>query len=311
MHAPVPKQRARCRDRLEVEAHVEVLGREHRRGRSAGRPCLQRAAVEHAAGVLLEQDAERRPERQLVVAGPLHLARDREHLRAGCLLCPLALEPVRPALDDVRHVAERLDVVDHGRRLVQTLHGRERRAQPWLAAEALERGQQCRLLAADVRARAAVQHDVEVVVGAQDARARVPGGVELGDRALDDRAGPQELTAAVHEHGVASDRVRRDHRALQHLVRLALHQLAVVARAGLRLVEVHGDVRGLAGVLRDERPLHARREPGAAASAQPGVLHHLRSRRRAPSAAPGAGRRSRPSPRSRRAIARCRRPSSP
>ena len=91
----------------------------------------------------------------------------------GRLLGPVALEPVGAALDDVRHVAERLDVVDDGRRLVQALHGRERRAQPRLAAEPLERVEQRGLLTADVRAGAAVQHDVEVVVGAEDALARV------------------------------------------------------------------------------------------------------------------------------------------
>ena len=50
---------------------------------------------------------------------------------------------------------------------------------------------------------------------------------------------------------------------------------SVPAGARLALVGVDHDVVRLAVVLRDELPLHAGREAGAAAAAQAGVLDHV------------------------------------
>ena len=57
---------------------------------------------------------------------------------------------------------DRLDVVDDGRRRVEARDRRERRLRARLAALALERLEQRRLLAADVRAGAAVHDDRHV-----------------------------------------------------------------------------------------------------------------------------------------------------
>ena len=65
-----------------------------------------------------------------------------------------------------------------GRR-VQAVRGRERRAQPGLAAEALQRVEQRRLLAADVGAGAGVHDDVQVEAGAEDVLAEVALRVRL------------------------------------------------------------------------------------------------------------------------------------
>ena len=81
-HRPGPEQRAGRRHGLVVERRVDVLGGEQRRRGPAGRPCLQRAPVQHPAGDVLQEDPERRPERELVVARALDLAGDREELRA-------------------------------------------------------------------------------------------------------------------------------------------------------------------------------------------------------------------------------------
>jgi hypothetical protein len=66
-----------------------------------------------------------------------------------------------------------------------------------------------------------------------------------------------------------------DDHALDERVRVALHERAVLERARLALVGVAHDVDGLAGALRDERPLEPGGEPGAAAAAQPSVLDDL------------------------------------
>ena len=123
---------------------VEVLGQQHRRRRAAGEPALDLAALGRAAGEAVDDVARRDAELDLVVAGPLHVARDRDELRAGRLLGADRLEPVGALLDDQRHVAERLDVVDQRRPLVEALVGGERRLQPRVAALALERVEQRR-----------------------------------------------------------------------------------------------------------------------------------------------------------------------
>ena len=170
------------------------------------------------------------------------------------------------------HRGDRLDVVDHGRAGVQAGDGRERRPQPGLAAPALQGVQQRRLLAADVGAGAGVHDDLQVVAGAQDVLAGVAGGVRLPDRLLQAPDDVQHLAADVDEGVVGPDRVRGDDHALDQGVRRGHHQRDVLAGARLGLVGVDHQVLRLRVVLRDEAPLHAGREAGAAPPAEPGVL---------------------------------------
>ena len=66
-----------------------------------------------------------------------------------------------------------------------------------------------------------------------------------------------------------------DDDALDQRVRVVRHQRQVLAGARLALVGVDHEVVRLAVVLRDEAPLHAGREAGAAAAAQARVLDQL------------------------------------
>ena len=114
-------------------------------------------------------------ELDLVVAGTLDVAGDRDDLRAGRLLGAERLEPVGALLDDQRDVAERLDVVDQRRALVEALVRGERRLEARVAALALERVEQRRLLAADVGALPAVDPELEREIRARGcARPRSP-----------------------------------------------------------------------------------------------------------------------------------------
>ena len=92
------------------------------------------------------------------------MAADAEELRAGRALGADRLERLGAAVlaDDQQDVDERLDVVDGGRLAEQPDLDRERRLVARLAALALDRLEQRRLLAADVGAGAAPQLDVEV-----------------------------------------------------------------------------------------------------------------------------------------------------
>src|SRR5205085_5148643 len=90
------------------------------------------------------------PQLDFVVAGTLYVAGDRDQLGAGRGLCPDLGVVLAAHADDVRNGRERLDVVDQGRAVVETLDRRERRLQAWVPPLALQRIEQARLLAAAV-----------------------------------------------------------------------------------------------------------------------------------------------------------------
>ena len=165
-------------------------------------------------------------------------------------------------LEDLRHRRDRLDVVDQRRRGVDAGDRRERRLRARLPALALERLEQRRLLAADVRAGAAVDHDLHVLE--QPRCAGLPEGA--GQRLVLGEV----LAADVDVDPLRLDRVRRDQAALEQPVRHAQHDLAVLERPRLRLVRVDRDVDRLRDLVRrrDEARLAARREERAAAAAQ-------------------------------------------
>ena len=89
------------------------------------------------------------------------------------------------------------------------------------------------------------------------------------------RDGERVLGAHVDVALVRADGVAADEHALEHGVRVAVHDGGVHEGAGVALVAVADDVLGLAGRRGRELPLQARREPGAAAAAQTGGEHLL------------------------------------
>ncbi len=200
--------------------------------------------------------------RQLVVAGVHDVAGEREDARAGRVL-DAELRVLRAAhLEHRRHGRDRLDVVHGGRRRVEARDRRERRLRPRLAALPLERLEERRLLAADVCARAAVDHDRDVSeeIALAHRLERVAQDLELA----------LVLAADVDEDVLRLDPVRGDEAALEEAERDAQHDLAVLERPGLRLVGVDDEVVRLLELLGlgHERPLAPGREEGAAAAAQ-------------------------------------------
>ena len=130
------------------------------------------------------------------------------------------------------------------------------------------------LLAADVRARAAVHDDLEVEARTEDVRAEEALGARVVERLRQPVVAERELAAQVDERLVALDRERRDDDALDQLVRIALDEHAVLERRRLAFVAVDHEV-AREQVGGQERPLLAGREVGAAAAAQARDLHLL------------------------------------
>ena len=132
-------------------------------------------------------------------------------------------------------------------------------------------------LTADVGTGAGVHDEIEVVSGAEDVVAEVPGGVRVGDSGLQPPQYRNGLTAEVHERVPRADRVGRDDRSFEEGVWSGEQERDVLAGSGLGFVGVDDEVVGLVVTLRNERPLGAGGEPRAPTPAQARVLdrrHH-------------------------------------
>jgi hypothetical protein len=171
-------------------------------------------------------------------------------------------------------MAERLDVVDDGRALVEAEHrGKYGRLDARVGALALERFDQAGLLAADVGAGAAVDEDFAgcnpspECSGPQEVR-----GPRLGDGLFQNARAVGHLAADVDVGLLHVVREARDHHALDQLVRVLVDDVAVLEGARLGLVGVDDEVNRLAAAAVDQRPLQSAAKARAAAAAQAGAL---------------------------------------
>src|SRR6478735_4978959 len=106
---------------------LDVGGGEHLGRDAAGNDALEAEAAEHAAAVFADELRERIAVFHLVDARTLHVAGDRDQLRARALRRADLAEGRRAVAHDAGDVGEGLDVVDHGRHLVKAAHRESRR----------------------------------------------------------------------------------------------------------------------------------------------------------------------------------------
>src|SRR5205085_6986923 len=163
---------------------------------------------------------------------------------------------------------ERLDVVHDSRLSEQSYLDRERRLVARLAPVPLDRLEESRLLAADIRAGADAELDVEGEAGAHDVAAEQSSRARVRERVLQALVRERILGAHVDVAALAAGRVRGDRHRLEECERVALHEHAVLERAGLGLVGVAHQEMRVGRLMRDGLPLDARRERGTAAAEQ-------------------------------------------
>jgi len=187
----------------------------------------------------------------------VNVAGDAEELGTRIALTAERGEPARAATHDGRRHRDRLDVGDGAGAAEQTDSGRKWGLQARLAGLALERLDQRGLLTADIRAHSTVDVDVEVVAGAAGVLADQTGLVGLVDRALDDGRFVVELAANVDVGGVGVHRAADDETALDELVGVLAHDLAVLAGARLTLIGIDDQVAG-SGILLPVLKVHER-----------------------------------------------------
>src|SRR4029077_15658306 len=249
--------------------------RHQRHRRSAGDDGEQIApTAAHAAGIGADDLAQWNAHRLFDSTRPLDVAGNAIKLRAGIVRPADAGEPGGAAAHDVGHLRDGLDVVDGGRAAVEPHIGRERRLQPRHSLLAFEAFEQRRLLAADVGAGAVVNDDVEVVA-VEVVLADEVSLIGLRHGRLQPLALADEFAADVDVTGVNAHGEGGHEAALQPAIRIVPHDLAILARAGLRLVGVDDEVvrPPLHRLLGHERPFESGREPGAAAAALTRGLH--------------------------------------
>ena len=167
--------------RLERERHVQRIGPDEHARRTAEQDRPDVATAADTAGKL-DEVAQRGPEFDLVDAGPLDVPGQAEELRPGRALGADARVGLPAHLEDERDVGQRLDVVDDRRLAEQTDLDRERRLVARLAALALDRLEERRFLATDVRAGATPDLDVERETRTEDVRPEQPGIARGSDR---------------------------------------------------------------------------------------------------------------------------------
>src|SRR2546421_10751447 len=164
------------------------------------------------------------------------MPRYRINQRAAGVGRPKGSKPGRTLAQNGRHGGEAQRVVDGGGRAVQAEIRRERRLEARLAGLALERVEQRRLLAADVRAGADEGGQVEVDAAPQHVPAEQSRRIGFRERRLEARHRLAEKLAAnvvVGNRGGGGG--AGDCQALDEGVRVGAQDVAVGAGAGLAL----------------------------------------------------------------------------
>src|SRR5262249_61142382 len=148
------------------------------------------------------------------------------------------------------------------------LDGREGRLDPRPGTLAFQALDEPRFFAANVCAGAAMEIDIKMKRLAQDLGAQKVGGISLVHGALHDPIAITVLLSQVAISGVGPGRVARQNDAFEHLMRVLLHQDAVVKDARLALLRVDTEIDRPRVVFGKEGPLESARKAGATTAAQ-------------------------------------------
>src|SRR5262249_10601264 len=168
-----------------------------------------------------------------------------------------------------------LGMVDARRATVEANHRRKGWLEPGVAAFALQRLHERRLLATDVGTGTGRNRHLEVEAAAQNAVPDVACRTRLCHRALHLSPRVGQLAADIDEGMAHLGRIGGDDDPLNQQVRVQLHQHTILEGAWLTLVAVDDEVAWPGAGRREEAPLHAGGEAGATTAAQTRMLDLL------------------------------------
>ena len=258
---------------LVVDRGVEELGRNDTARRTARLSGLELVTAADAAADIEDDFAERRAHGNFDKAGVVDLTGKSEDLGTLRSLGTDLAEPLGALVDDNGDIGERFDVVDDRRAAPETLDRRERRTGLRHTAVTLDRLEKSRLFAADERAGAEAELDVEVEVAAENLLAQKAEVASLLNGDLETLNGERIFRADVNVALRSADREAGDRHGLEDGVGIALERGAVHVGAGVALVGVTDHVLLALGLLHGELPLHTGGEARAAATAETRLEH--------------------------------------
>ena len=249
---------------------VEVLWREESARRTAHGHARQRFARVSQRNDLRHRSPQRQLNHSPIAKRPAQL----DQLRPRSPLSPDLAEPVRPELEDVGHIRQRLDAVDRCRTPPQPALGRIRRFQPRHRSATLDRLQDHRLLAADIAARSPANLNAHVVQQSCGRRRRNRIRCRRGRPIGHPVDVPVRLRRPQHVAG--------DPNPFEDPLRVRFHQPAILERPRLSLLPVRDEQRSTIarGRLHRAAPLQMHRKIRAAATQQPRLLHQFQRLRR-------------------------------
>ena len=140
---------------------------------------------------------------------------------------------------------------------------------PWCAAPAFDRRQQRCFFAADKRARAEPDLDIEVERCAADVVAKQSTPPRFANRRGQPRYGHRILGAHVDESLIRAHGVSGNRHAFNHAMRIAFHDAAIHERAGVAFVAIADHILHVAAGFGYGAPLQAGRISAAASTSNP------------------------------------------
>ena len=155
---------------------------------------------------------------------------------------PRDLYQAPPLADDGRDGGQGLHVIDDGGFLPQTGHARERRFHAGIAALAFDGFDERGFLAADIAAEPGADFDIKGEVGAEELLAQIAFGPGLLDGLVQPVLGEVVFAPDVDEALAGPHRKAGNGHALQDLVGVAFHDIAVLDGARLAFIGVADDV---------------------------------------------------------------------
>src|SRR6266852_2096073 len=254
--------------RFEIKAHVNHRGREVAR-RGAGR-CerFQLAASANAARMMKNDFAHGRAHGHFEYSGASHVATDADKFQTAGVAGALRGKPIDTARENLRHVDESLNVIEHRGLLPETgLHGK-RRLVARFGSMPLNRLHQRGFLAADVAARADEDLEFEIKFAATDLFSEETGATAAANLFAKDFFLKMVFVANVKNAVLRAGDNAGDEHAFDEEMRQMRHDEAVFDRAGLAFIGVADDVFHRVALFADELPLHAGRKSGSAHTAK-------------------------------------------
>src|SRR6266849_6306829 len=197
-------------------------------------------------------------------AGANYVPTDADKFQSAGAAGALRGEPIDTPRENLRHVDESLDVIEHRGLLPETrLHGK-RRFVARFSSMPLNRLHQRGFLAADVAARADKDFEFEIKLTAEDSFSEEAGATAAANLFAKDFFLKMILMANVEDAALCAGDDAGDEHAFDEEMRQMRHDEAVFDSAGLAFISVADDVFHRVALFADELPLHAGRKSGAA-----------------------------------------------